>query len=57
MNGHSKDVRMDANGVVIEVEEQVRLEALSADDKGRAASASVTKLRGDLALSCVIRCF
>jgi uncharacterized membrane protein YkoI len=30
-NGHSKDVQMDANGVVIEIEEQVDLQAVSAE--------------------------
>jgi hypothetical protein len=31
VNGHSKDVQMDATGVVIEVEEQVEIAALSID--------------------------
>src|SRR5579859_3961036 len=30
-NGHSKDVQMDANGAVIEIEEQVDLPAVSAE--------------------------
>ena len=30
VNGHSKDVQMDANGAVIEIEEQVDLQAVSA---------------------------
>jgi uncharacterized membrane protein YkoI len=33
VNGHTKDVQMDANGAVLEVEEQVELETLSADVK------------------------
>jgi hypothetical protein len=33
VNGHSKDVQMDASGVVIEVEEQVSMDALSAEIK------------------------
>ena len=31
VNGHSKDVLMDANGAVVEVEEQVALESLPAE--------------------------
>ncbi len=31
VNGHSKDVQMDANGAVIEIEEQVDLQAMSAE--------------------------
>jgi hypothetical protein len=33
VNGHSKDVQMDVNGVVLEVEEQVSTDALSAEIK------------------------
>ena len=33
VNGHSKDVQMDANGGVIEIEEQVDLQAVSAEVK------------------------
>ncbi len=33
INGHSKDVQMDAKGVVIEVEEQVSMDVLSAEIK------------------------
>lgn len=33
VNGHTKDVQMDPNGVVLEVEEQVSIDALSADIK------------------------
>ncbi len=33
VNGHTKDVQMDPYGVVIEVEEQVSIDALSADIK------------------------
>lgn len=31
VNGHTKDVQMDTNGAVIEIEEQVDLQALSAE--------------------------
>jgi len=31
VNGHSKDVKMKANGAVIEIEEQVDLQAVSAE--------------------------
>jgi len=33
VNGHSKDVLMDASGTVLEVEEEVALDSLSADVK------------------------
>src|ERR1700730_8074818 len=33
VNGHTKDVQMDANGAVIEIEEQVDLQAVSGDVK------------------------
>jgi hypothetical protein len=33
VNGHTKDVQMDANGTVIEIEEQVDLQTLSAEVK------------------------
>lgn len=33
VNGHSKDVLIDANGAVVEVEEEVAMDALSADVK------------------------
>ena len=35
VNGHSKDLLMDENGVVIEVEEQVALEALPTEVRTR----------------------
>src|ERR1700730_3454104 len=31
VNGHSKDVQMDASGVVVEIEEQVSMDALSTE--------------------------
>jgi hypothetical protein len=31
VNGHSKDVQMDANGAVVEIEEQVDLQSVSAE--------------------------
>jgi uncharacterized membrane protein YkoI len=40
VNGHSKDVLMDANGAIVEVEEQVEFEKLPAEVKaGLAAKA------------------
>ncbi len=48
VNGHSKDVQMDANGVVIEVEEQVSMEALSPEVKAglqaKAGKGKITKV-------------
>ena len=48
VNGHSKDVQMDANGVVIEVEEQVSMDALSAEIKtglqARAGKGKIIKI-------------
>lgn len=48
VNGHSKDVQMDANGVVIEVEEQVSLESLSPEMKAglqaKAGKGKITKV-------------
>src|ERR1700730_1797878 len=48
VDGHSKDVQMDANGAVIEVEEQVDLKALSADIKAglqaKAGEGKITKV-------------
>jgi hypothetical protein len=48
VNGHSKDVQMDSNGAVIEVEEQIDLETLPADVKAglqaRAGEGKITKV-------------
>lgn len=48
VNGHSKDVQMDANGAVIEVEEQIDLKALPADVKAglqaKAGEGKITKV-------------
>ncbi len=48
MNGHSKDVQMDTNGVVVEVEEQVSMEALSGEIKAglqaKAGKGKITKV-------------
>jgi hypothetical protein len=48
VNGHSKDVLIDAQGVVVEVEEQVVLEQLPADVKtgliAKAGSGKITKV-------------
>jgi len=45
VNGHTKDVQVDAGGTVIEVEEQVDLQALSAEVKaGLAAKAGKGKI-------------
>jgi hypothetical protein len=48
VNGHSKDVQMDENGAVIEVEEQVDLAARSADIKAalqaKAGEGRITKV-------------
>jgi uncharacterized membrane protein YkoI len=48
VNGHSKDVQMDANGVVIEIEEQVDLQAVpaevSAGLQAKAGKGKITKV-------------
>jgi hypothetical protein len=48
VNGHSKDVQMDANGEVIEIEEQVDLQAVSADVRAglqaKAGKGKITKV-------------
>lgn len=48
LNGHTKDVLMDANGVVIEIEEQVDLQAVSADVRAglqaKAGKGEITKI-------------
>jgi uncharacterized membrane protein YkoI len=48
VNGHIKDVQMDANGVVIEVEEEVSMEALPAEIKAglqaKAGKGKITKV-------------
>ena len=45
VNGHSKDVEMDSNGAVLEVEEQVDLKSLPADVRaGLQASAGKGKI-------------
>lgn len=48
LNGHSKDVQMDANGAVIEIEEQVDLQAVSAEVRAglqaKAAKGKITKV-------------
>jgi uncharacterized membrane protein YkoI len=48
VNGHTKDVQMDANGVVIEVEEEVSMEALSPGIKAglqaKAGKGKITKV-------------
>ena len=48
IGGHSKDVQMDANGVVIEVEEQVDLEAMSVEVRAglqaKAGKGKITKV-------------
>jgi hypothetical protein len=48
VNGHSKDVQMDANGAVIEIEEQVDLQAVSAEVKAglqaKAGKGKITKV-------------
>ena len=48
LNGHTKDVQMDANGVVIEIEEQVDLPAVSAEVRAglqaRAGKGKITKI-------------
>ncbi len=48
VNGHTKDVQMDANGVVIEVEEEVSMEALSPEVKAglqaKAGKGKITKV-------------
>jgi len=45
VNGHTKDVQVDAGGTVIEVEEQVDLQALSAEVKaGLAGKGKITKV-------------
>jgi len=48
LNGHTKDVQMDANGVVIEIEEQVDLQAVSAEVRAglqaKAGKGKITKI-------------
>ena len=48
LNGHSKDVQMDANGAVIEIEEQVDLQAVSAEVRAglqaKAGKGNITKV-------------
>jgi hypothetical protein len=48
LNGRSKDVQMDANGAVIEIEEQVDLQALSAEVRAglqaKAGKGKITKV-------------
>jgi hypothetical protein len=48
LNGHTKDVQMDANGVVMEIEEQVDLQAVSAEVRAglqaKAGKGHITKL-------------
>ena len=48
VNGHSKDVQMDAMGVVIGVEEQVNMDALSAEIRAglqaKAGKGKITKI-------------
>jgi hypothetical protein len=48
LNGHTKDVQMDANGVVIEIEEQVDLPAVSAEVRAglqaKAGKGKITKI-------------
>ena len=48
VNGHSKDVEMEANGTIVEVEQEVALEALPADVKaglnGKAAGGTILKV-------------
>lgn len=48
VNGHTKDVLIDASGAVVEVEEQVALDALPADVKAgltaKAGGGKITKL-------------
>jgi uncharacterized membrane protein YkoI len=57
VNGHTKDVLIDANGAVVEVEEEVALDALSAEvkagllakaDKGKITTVETIKKRGKL---------
>jgi uncharacterized membrane protein YkoI len=47
-NGHTKDVQIDANGAVIEVEEQVDLQAVSAEVRAglqaKAGKGKITKV-------------
>ncbi len=48
VNGHSKDVQMDAKGAVIEIEEQVDLQAVSAEVRAglqaKAGKGNITKV-------------
>jgi hypothetical protein len=48
VNGHTKDVQMDANGAVMEVEEQMDLQALPAEVKaglqGKSGKGKITKV-------------
>jgi uncharacterized membrane protein YkoI len=57
VNGHTKDVLIDAHGAVVEVEEEVALDALSAEvkagllakaDKGKITTVETIKKRGKL---------
>jgi inner membrane protein involved in colicin E2 resistance len=46
VNGHAKDVEIDPNGTVVEIEEEVVMSALSAEVKdGLTAKAAGTKIR------------
>jgi hypothetical protein len=46
MNGHTKDILMDASGAIVEVEEQVELDKLPADVKaGLAAKAGKGEIK------------
>jgi hypothetical protein len=45
VNGHSKDIEMDAAGVIVEVEEQVEIDSLSVDVK---AGLQARALKGKL---------
>jgi len=48
LNGHTKDVLIDANGVVLEIEEQVNLQAVSAEVQAglqaKAGKGKITKI-------------
>ena len=48
VNGHSKDVQIDANGAVLEIEEQMDLQALPADVRtglhAKAGKGNITKV-------------
>ena len=46
VNGHAKDVEIDPNGTVVEIEEEVAMSALSAEVKdGLTAKAAGAKIR------------